>query len=60
MIHPANPDLVPRDPLAWREAVEERAAIYEFDAGLPRLEAELRAQRDCQHLLMPRAAPRRR
>jgi hypothetical protein len=40
-----------RDRLAYHEAFEERAAIYEFDAGLPRAEAEMRARRDVRHLL---------
>lgn len=43
-----------RDPLALREAFDERAGIYEFCAGLPRLEAELRALRDLQHMLEPK------
>lgn len=30
---------------AWQEAYEERAAILEYDAGLPRKEAEARARR---------------
>lgn len=29
----------------WRQAYEERAAILEFDAGLPRRQAELEALR---------------
>jgi hypothetical protein len=41
----------PRDLLAYHEAFEERAAIYEFDGGLPRAEAEMRARRDVRHLL---------
>lgn len=42
-----------RDPLAFREAFHERAGIYEFEAGLPRLEAELRALRDLAPMLGP-------
>jgi hypothetical protein len=31
--------------LSWQEAYEERAAIMEFDAHLPRKEAEAKARR---------------
>jgi hypothetical protein len=41
----------PRDLLAYHEALEERAAIYESGGGLPRAEAEMRARRDVRHLL---------
>ena len=41
----------PKDSLAYHEAFEERAAVYEFDAGLPRAEAEMRARRDVRRLL---------
>ncbi|MCA9715502.1 MAG: hypothetical protein H6713_09200 [Myxococcales bacterium] len=34
-----------RWPDDWREAWEERAAIMEFDGGLPRARAELEAWR---------------
>ncbi len=48
---PGRPRRHPRDVLAYHEAFEERAAIYEFDGGLPRAEAEMRARRDIRHLL---------
>jgi hypothetical protein len=48
---PGRPGKHSRDLLAYHEAFEERAAIYEFDAGLPRAEAEMRARRDVRHLL---------
>jgi hypothetical protein len=35
----------PPDPLAVREFYEERAAVFEFEAGLPRAEAEAGALR---------------
>ena len=44
-------DLSRPDRLAYYEAFEERAAVYEFDAGLPRAEAEMRARRDVRRLL---------
>jgi hypothetical protein len=48
---PGRPRSHPRDLLAYHEAFEERAAVYEFDGGLPRAEAEMRARRDVRHLL---------
>lgn len=35
---------------AWREAYEERAAIIEFCANLPRAEAERRAESDIRRV----------
>lgn len=44
-LHVQNADDLPPD---WHEAYEERAGIMEFDAGLPRPEAEARALADVQ------------
>lgn len=38
---------------AWQEAYEERAAIMEFDAHMPRKEAEARARRTLPAPLPP-------
>ena len=35
------------DPEEWREAIEERAAILEFDGGLSRQRAEREAWQYC-------------
>jgi len=32
-----------------RDAYEERSAIYEFDAGLPRIQAERKARQDIEN-----------
>ena len=56
------PPLTPEDREAIAEAVEERAGILEFDAGLPRPVAETQAasamRAFCALIAMPDAAPR--
>jgi hypothetical protein len=44
LLRPANDAWLPED---WRVFFDERAAILEFDAGLPRAEAEARAVAYC-------------
>lgn len=50
------PKPAPRWPSWAREEYEERAAIYEYDAGLPRREAEGRAKAELLGLMKRRAA----
>lgn len=35
-------------PVKWRDAFEERAAIREFDGGMPRKMAEWMTEADCR------------
>lgn len=45
MIQPSQPNPAPADwPERWREYYEERAAIFEFEAGMDRKHAEMRAR----------------
>ena len=44
LLHPANDGWSPED---WRVFFDERAAILEFDSGLPRAESEARAFAYC-------------
>lgn len=44
--------------LDWHDAFEERAAIMEFDGGLPRAEAERQARIDIATLRAPKSPQR--